>query len=233
MNFKQKSMVLVTLMLASTFSQLNHASTIEKTLSTHFNITLMDYPGALERYGKPLAKAYQTLGLHVEFTKLGKGITLNQTNQGKFDGDLMRAQGIEKYYSNLLAVGQPLATANIVVLCQKNIDCTNELLNSKKIEVHSVQGAQLWNKAIEGTSVTVKYQESLLKLKALFLAKKINYMVFTLDDSGFFNAKALKAIVMKDPLLTVKTHHYIHKKHTAITNELSKAINAEFQKLKK
>ncbi len=233
MNFKQTLMILVIFMLASTFSQLNVASTLEEAHSTHFNITLMDYPGALERYGKPLTKAYQTLGIDVEFTKLGKGITLNQTNQGTFDGDLMRAQGIEKSYANLMAVGEPLATANIVVLCQKYIVCTNELLSSKEIEVHSVKGVKLWNKAIEGTSASVKYQDSLSILKELFLAKKINYMVFTLDDSGFFSADVLNATVMKEPLLTVKTHHYIHKKHNAIADELSKAINAEFQKLNK
>ena len=217
-------------MWQSIYSQLSFASTLDKAHSTQFNITLMDYPGALKRYGKPLAKAYQSLGIDVEYTKLGKGITLNQTNQGTFDGDLMRAEGIEKSYANLIAVGQPLATANIVVLCQKNIACTNELLNSKKMEVHSVKGAKLWNKAIEETSVMVKHHASLSILKALFLAKKIDYMVFTLDDSGFFSADVLNATVMKEPLLTVKTHHYIHKKHIEISNELSKAINTEFQK---
>jgi hypothetical protein len=233
MKVNKISIRLMVLLVASNFSSFNFASTLEKTEITKFNITLMDYPGALERYGEPLTKAYKAVGIDIEFTKLGNGITLNHTNQGKFDGDLMRAQGIEKTYGNLLAVGKPIATADIVVLCQKNIACTNVLLNDNKIQVHSVKGAKLWNKAIKSTAVSVIYQDSLLSVKELFLAKKINYMVFTFDGSGFFSAEALNAQVMKEPLLTVKTHHYIHKKHSKIIKTLSQALNAEFKKLKK
>ena len=84
-------------------------------------------------------------------------------------------------------------------------------------------------KAIEQYPVKTIYQENLTELKALFLANKIDYMVYTLDASGVFNAEALQAQVMKDPLLTVKTYHYIHKKHSDIAEKLSVAINQEFQ----
>ena len=97
--------------------------------------------------------------------------------------------------------------------------------------MHTVAGAKTWNKAIQSTQVNVIKQASLTKLKTLFLTKKINYMVYTLDNSGFFNAQPLKAKVMDKPLLTVKTYHYIHKKHQAIAIELASAINDEFIKL--
>jgi hypothetical protein len=196
-----------------------------------FTITLMDYPGALERYGPPLKKAYETLGISVDFIKLGHGYSIDDTNKGRFDAELMRAAGVEKKYPNLIPVGEPLLTANIVVLCQQDLPCDNKLLASSTIEVHSVMGATLWNKAINNTQATVKYQKSLATLKQLFIDKKIAYMVFSLDKAGVFTAKSLNAQVMDKPLLTVNTHHFIHKKHLAIIDDLAKAINYEFQKL--
>ncbi len=210
-------------------SPLTFATTQKKP--THFNITLMDYPGALERYGEPLTKAYKSLGISVEFTTLGNGISLKDTNNGKFDADLMRAEGPSDTLSNLLPVGKALAVANIVVLCQKNIPCNNELLKLASTQVHSVSGAKSWNKAIAATQATVSYQQSLTELKQLFIEKKINYMVYTLDDAGFFSADDLNANVMEKPLLTLRTFHYIHKKHRSIINDLALAINREFSKL--
>lgn len=190
----------------------------------------MDYPGAIERYGKTFQQAYAQLGITLEFVKLSDGLTLQETNQGKFDGDLMRGSGIEKSFQQLMPVGNALENANIVLLCQQQVSCESSILSTDKTQVHSVKSTKVWNKALEQYPVTINYQESVTELKALFLANKIDYMVYTLDSSGFFSAKDLQAQVLKSPLLTVKTHHYIHKKHKNIAAELSVAINQAFTK---
>lgn len=194
-----------------------------------FKITYMDYPGAIERYGKTFQQAYAQLGITLEFVKLSDGLTLQDTDQGKFDGDLMRGSGIEKSFQQLMPVGNALESANIVLLCQRQVICEPSVLTTNKTQVNSVKSTKVWNKALEQYQVTINYQESVTELKALFLAKEIDYMVYTLDTSGFFNADDLQAQVLKTPLLTVKTYHYIHKKHKDIAENLSVAINQAFQ----
>mgnify|MGYP006981758931 CR=1 FL=1 len=191
-------------------------------------ITYMDYPGAIDRYGQALENAYQKIGIDIEFIKLSDGISIKDTNQGAFDGDLMRGAGMEKSFPNLIPVGSPIESAKIVILCQKGAVCTPDIINSSETLVYSVESAKTWNYALKTTSVSVAYQASLKSLKAIFLAKKIKYMVFTLDASGFFNADALNANVMSKPLMTVDAHHYIHKKHLKLVPALAKAIDDEF-----
>jgi hypothetical protein len=203
-------------------------SSVALAQGTSFKVTYMDYPGAIERYGEALQQAYAQLGISIEFVKLTDGLTLQDTNQGKFDGDLMRASGIEESFVQMMPVGNALETANIVLLCQQQLSCEPSVLSKNNIQVHSIKSAKLWNKAIEQYPVKTIYQENLAELKALFIAKKIDYMVYTLDSSGGFNAEYLQAQVMKNPLLTVKTYHYIHKKHSDIAEKLSVAINQAF-----
>ena len=171
-----------------------------------------------------VSEAYKRLGIQVQIKKFPSERSLTTANNGEVDGEVSRIKGIEENYSNLIMV--PVANNRIEgVVFTKDITFSITGWDSLKPYTIGIKRgtkfAEIGTQGLTVESVATNWQ-LFLKLDA-----GRNDGIVTARVAGFVALKQLRLQgirVLEPPLVTIELYHYVHKKHAALIQDITKRL---------
>ena len=172
-----------------------------------------------------LQEAYTRVGYRLKVTSLPSERSLKMANSGKSDGEFLRVGGIEKRYTNLIQISEPIANLEAVVFSYNSLDLRNNWAALEGNEVGLVIGIKFVeaNMPVGAIVTRVKNVEQLFHL---LQAKRIAYAVYPrklgekfIRDNSMDDISVLEPPLASEPLFT-----YLNKKHSHLVPELTKAL---------
>ncbi len=174
-----------------------------------------------------LKLVYERAKLKVEFVSFPSRRSLENANNGNTDGDVARVLTIQKKYPNLRRVNVELIYLNGMAYSAnpKILNYEESLLG--KYRIGSVGGVRWSEDKLKGyKSKTVNKNIQLLEM---LLLDRID-IVFVTEASGdtiIRDRKEFSSIrKLQPPVITLVTHHYVHKKNVEIIPILEEAIRS-------
>lgn len=171
-----------------------------------------------------LELAYERLGISVEWLSLPSGRALKYTNEGRFDGEFLRAESVvNEGYSSLIKVPVALVSSDIHLYCLREVFCQPGGESLKLI----------------GYNINIKYFKMLcsqLKLNCIgFYPSKITLEALLESRVDAFIATEVeiaKGLDELSPLFyqsevlgSIEAFHYLHKKLESLVPSLTEELN--------
>lgn len=170
-----------------------------------------------------MKEIYKKLNIEMQLDKHPGNRALSLANGGKSDGELIRTTAIERTKSNLVRIPTPISQVRYSVYTKKAKAFEVKDWNSlKPYSIGVVSGIKFIEERSElFDSTVISNPQSLFKM--LYL-ERVDVAVFTELD-GLFMLKKLNLhndiVNLSPPLEVVPVYHYIHRKHTALIDQLS------------
>ncbi|GHE83611.1 hypothetical protein [Thalassotalea profundi] len=196
------------------------------------SITVATVPNnqLLNWYKNYILKAYTDIGYKVSFVEYSLGKSVVEGNKGKIDALIVRTSEIEDKLVNFRRVPTVVAKGKLVLYCQKNVECSEDVLNERQNLIGIISGTNVTSHYMQDKKASV-YQVKTADNVALMLEKKRFDYILTIDEDYFGNYSNLpqedyNRIIIKE----VFGYHYVHKKIAGLipqlTTSLANAINA-------
>ncbi len=189
---------------------------------------VIGYPKEINRFHDAatviLTEAYDQLGLTVHISTFPAERSLHLSNSGMIDGELVRIEGIDSRYPNLIRVPVSHVQAEQMAFASSP-DITIQgwqSLRPYRIVFHrgykaAERGTQGMN--VELTTAVVQALEMVANGRAdVAIANRFTGLA-ELKNIPRYKLNMLIPPVQVDPL-----YHYLHKKHAAIVPELTKIL---------
>lgn len=183
-----------------------------------------------ERYvcaHKALTAAYANLGHHVSYYTLPSKRGLHESNVGRFDGEMLRVEGIEKEYKNLIPVPVAICYVKSVIVAKPGI-VINSYADFKDHRFGITSGFVGLERIVKKYDLTVTRamnHDALLQLLAkdrvdIAIINKANAVAFVkTQPKGKFT-------IINDFSRNIDLYHYLHKKHRALVPLITQELKA-------
>lgn len=168
-----------------------------------------------------LKKAYNSIGIEIEIRELPASRAIYMANRGDLDGELMRVQGIEKKYANLIQIPVGIARIDGVVFT-KSLDIQVdgfESLSPYSIAIR--RGVKFAEDGTAGMNRTIS--ESLEHAFLLLDKGRIDVVIATrFTGLSVLNKFQYQEIsVLEPPLITTNLYHYLHYNKKALVPKIT------------
>jgi len=174
--------------------------------------------------GKILTKAYKRLNIDIKTVFVQAEESLQNSNNGKVDGEIARIKKIDQLYPNLRLVPVPLAKVEAYAYSRKKyIDIQNwEDLKSYKLAI--VKGTKFIEKGTKGIAkeYASSFEEAFDKLNAqeidvVVVPKKAAIRLMIRDKYCDIHAAS-------EPLKTLDLYHFVHKKNEHLIAKITPVL---------
>jgi polar amino acid transport system substrate-binding protein len=174
-----------------------------------------------------LSKAYGRLGIDITIQEMPGLRALIYANEGSTDGELFRAAGVEKEYSNLVRIQIPINSVDVVVITKNFSFEVNGWESLKPYRIGIQAGITFVESSISnigGLKVTrVKNSSQLLRMLEneridVVVAPRISALLSLAD----IKSKTIK--LLEPPLKSLPLFHYLNKKHQSLVPELENVL---------
>lgn len=212
-------------------SQLSHLerffSSDNKNEQKPLLIGYNDFP-TVHQYHLPILKqVYKNLNIPVKFIKIHSNRSLVEVQNHRLDGDLARAKQVIDMHEGLIAVGPVFDRAKIILICQLQVPCNQNILNDPSQIVMAPSIVKYFRKTSK-ISAELYERPMTPEFVSLFNSKKYDYAFFFLTQSNKYAHRFQDAVLY--PLQNVEAFHVLHEKHAhlsdQITQEMRKVLNA-------
>lgn len=175
-----------------------------------------------------LSPIYRELGIELEVMALPSKRSLVFSNQGNVDGELLRIEGIEENYPNLIPIPITLYQLSAYAYTIHGKTDFKQPEDILRFNVGMHRGVQ-WEERFVGQfpRYVLRVGGTLNKFKLLTL-DRVDYVISTEQRaneiiSKHFNNDNIKRV---SPMLKhINLIHYLHKKHAHLVPAISAAIN--------
>jgi len=178
---------------------------------------------------KILTIAYQRLGIELKFVGLPAKRSLQQSDSGQIDGEVLRIANIDKIYPNLIAIPLPLSHfvgMAFTINAPADVTDATDILTAR-VAIHS---GMVWQEKFidhgPGFYTRVNNDESLFKL---LIADRVDYVLLARSsETELANTTYAKhnIVPVSPPITQSSLFHYVHRKHQylvpLITRQLKK-----------
>lgn len=170
-----------------------------------------------------MREIYKKLNIEMQLDRHPGNRALSLANGGKVDGALIRTAVIENTATNLVRIPVPIANIRYMAYTKKANGFTIKNWGSlKPYSIGMIRGIKLIeDRSHLFDSTLISTPESLFKM--LYL-ERVDVAVFTELD-GLFTLKKINLhndiIKLSPPLEVVPVYHYIHRKNSALIEQLS------------
>jgi len=170
-------------------------------------------------------EAFRRCGVNLVIDHLPAERALRNANKGILDGDLMRIEGLEKIYPDLIRVPEKLVDWYFVAFSTKPVDMSKGWGSLENHNVALITGWKIYeNNVPKSAKITrVKDAEQLFTL----LSRRRADVVLYNHSSGkeVIQKLGLTGITEQKPPLAVKQMYiYLNRKHAALVPGLAKAL---------
>ena len=172
-----------------------------------------------------LRQAYDDIGIDIEFRTFPAERALQQSNKGIIDGELVRIEGIEERYTNLIRIPvMHVAAEQMAFVATEDLALSDwDSLAPYRVAFH--RGYKVAEQATQGMSVHLTDDD------AAALRMVANGRMDVAIANRFSGMKAiqeneLSGIWMHEPPLQVDPlFHYLHKKHADVVPRITAALS--------
>jgi ABC-type amino acid transport substrate-binding protein len=186
-----------------------------------------------------LRVAYSKIGISIKTIEYPGKRALQESSQGRVDGEVFRIHKIGEIYSSLIRVPTPFYTDNAVAFGNGNSFKINSCDDLKSYSVSIIRGvkyAEICTKGVEKL-VIANNNETMLKM----LNKDRIDLVLTTKANGLMIAKKLNLTSIKPISPSLKRlvlYHYLHKKNSHLVPKIDKVLqemtkSGELERIKK
>lgn len=189
-------------------------------------ISALNRGGAITEIGTiVLTEAYQRLGvsMELEFSSGGQGLQL--ANEGRVDGDLFRAAGLEKDYPNLTQIQVPIASTNYVVFSKNprlGVRTWDDLM---PYSLAYARGIRVIESNIPVNNSVTRVNSSVEAMRML-VADRVELVVNShmggLKTISEMNLSGIR--VSRPPLQTSVVFHYLHADNKHLVQPLTDVL---------
>jgi polar amino acid transport system substrate-binding protein len=185
-----------------------------------------------------MTEIYKRTGYDMTIVRFPGKRSLVESNLGTTEGELMRIEGIEKSYPNLVRVPYVIGRLIAVALVRKGQPQVFDISELQDKRVGILRG-------VEYTEIVTKKldRQILNSVDSLFnilLRGRVDVVLFpALDVQAFIKSHGLEnEIDIGDPIVDFPLYHYLHKGSQGIADELAEEMqrmtkNGELNKLLK
>lgn len=169
-----------------------------------------------------LRKAYAELGYTIIRSEMSGFEALKSSNEGKFDGELLRIDGITNQYSNLVQVPIPVTFFQGVVFSTKYYFPVDSWYSLESYRIGIVDGALYAERGTIGMNV-IKANDA-GQLFELLSNHKIDVAVTSKIIGQLYMKDIPEIKEMEGILETQFLYHYLHKKNMHLVPDLEKIL---------
>lgn len=226
MTLKIPTLILVALLTQLTAVDFSAAN--EKCNGQSLVLSTFGEHNALEENAtSTLTKAYHSIGCQFTLKKLPGLRALVESNAGRTDGELIRKDGLNVEYPNLIQVKVPVTTISLRAFsAKKEIVLKNNWQSLEKYSIAYERGTIVIEKNLRKAAKL----QTVDNIKASFLALKRGRLDIVLIDKSS-GIKLIKELELEKDIFIIpsfevetKLYHYLHKKNVHLVEPLEKAL---------
>ena len=174
--------------------------------------------------------AFKQIGREARIVHLPAERSLINANRGINDGDLLRVEGIDKLYSNLIRVPVRLIDFEFAAFTKQQIPALSAWKDFKPYSVGIIRG---W-KILETNLVETAFLTKVENAEILFLLLESDRADIVIYDriQGYGVIQKLRLLnirVVEPPIITKPMFLYLHKKHRTLIPALAKMLSLLIQ----
>jgi len=174
-----------------------------------------------------VGEALRRIGYGMESVQLPAERALINANAGIDDGDLLRVDGLQKTYPNLIQVPEKIIDLEFVVYTKNREFPVRGWASLKPYSVGIITGWKILEKNITETAELTKVKNA-DQLFTLLLKDRVDAVVYSrwvgLDNIKQHRIHGLK--LLEPPLARRGIYVYLHKKHRLVVPKLAAALRA-------
>ncbi len=171
---------------------------------------------------KVLREAYAALGYNLVVHRMPIPRSLEESNMGRFEGELARVGGIESRYKNLVRVDVPIFDLEVVAVTKDKSRRIREWSDLGGLTVAYPRGAIIMEQNLPENVGHLAPFLSLEKGMALLLAGRADVLLSSRKNLAGDDLEGL--YVQEPPLEHVHVYHYLHKKNRALVPKLEAVL---------
>ena len=170
-------------------------------------------------------EAFSRIGYRLLIQHLPPERGLKNSNRGLIDGELIRVEGLDKIYPNLIQVAENIITLEFVAFSNKPISLHNGWSDLAGKTVAHVNGWKYLEQNIPTSADITKVSNATILFK-LLENKRTDCVVYELfGGNNTVLKQSIPGVVVNSPPLGVEEMFiYLHKKHAELIPELSKSL---------
>ncbi len=176
-----------------------------------------------------VAEAFRRIGYQLETVRLPAERALINANRGIDDGDLVRVAGLQKKYTNLIQVPEPVMIVDMVLFSKNK---PSFIVNGwESVASHSLAIISGW-KIMEknfgklGNKVEIIKTDNAEQSFTLLAKDRVDFIAYSnWSGLGYLKAHNITDVkLLSPPLARPEFYVYLHKKHKKIVPRLAAAI---------
>lgn len=172
---------------------------------------------------KVLEQAYQRLNIKIKIVYFPAARTLWLANNGMVDGEVARLAGLEKTYSNLLRVNNPVNIISTSVYTKMGTYFTVQGWQSlAPYRIAYLRGVKVVENNLQGLSA-----EGVTTLEQAFMMLEHNRVDVVLADANQTTkllSKYPDIKMLTPPVYSFPVYHYLNKKHADLVPKLEAVL---------
>jgi polar amino acid transport system substrate-binding protein len=174
--------------------------------------------------------AFAKIGRKAKIVPLPAERSLINANRGINDGDLLRVEGIDKLYPNLVRVPVRLIDFEFVAFARQALPPMPEWKDLKPYNIAIIRGWKILEKNVLGTASLTSVENAEI-LFGLLESDRADIVIYErLQGYHVIRKLGLSDIhVVEPPIITKPMFLYLHKKHRPLIPALEKALNQLIQ----
>ncbi len=177
----------------------------------------------------PLVKAiYAEMGIATVFEMMPSERAITETNAGKFDADLVRVEGVEKMYPNLVCTEEPIKKTELYAYAKHGsgaaFKTTEEL---KQRTLGFTRGSKLAEEFVQSRGLKAAAINSADSMFKMLAVERFEIALVTSTQLLPQNALILEGAERVGPVLASSfSYHVLHKKHAGLIPKFDASLRA-------
>lgn len=203
------------------------SATTPKT--TSLKISYLNHPSVVKIAMPIVQRAYESLGIEVQFIESPAHRLLQEIQSHHTDGDVIHAQEIFNTFPEIIKVGPALTKVDYVLLCAENMPCDHSVLMSGIDQIVATDQSKrvIISKYPEAKSREFYQLNFLGKLPELLISHRFNYAIYIVAKDWPL-PQSLTHLQMYH-LFESEAYHILHKRHEDIAKQVAKAIEQQLK----
>lgn len=174
-----------------------------------------------------VGEALKRLGYKLESVKLPAERALINANAGIDDGDLLRIDGLQKTYPNLIQVPEPVIDLEFVVFTKHITSPISNWQSLSRYSVSIITGWKILERNITHAAELTKVK-NVSQLFTMLQKDRVDAVVYSRwVGLGYINQHQMEGVrILEPPLDRSSLYVYLHKKHQQLVPKLAAALRA-------
>lgn len=175
-------------------------------------------------YKRYVVKAYNDIGYKVTIVEHSPKKSAEEGNKGNIDAVVIRVSEIEDNLIDFQRVPTIIAKGKLVLYCQKNVICNDEVLNNRHNLIGIVSGVNITSNYMKNKNASTYQVETDTNVAMMLNKKRFDYILSVdVDDLGNYSdlvTEDYNRIVIKE----LVGYHYVHKSISGLIPELTTSL---------